>query len=600
MVPSMKMIVTMIVAAALFVSTSAYEQFHLSLTGDPSQMAVMFVSAINETSTTAGPPVLLFGPAGKPLSQHANVTTHTYTGGTTPPWHGLIHTATMTGLQSGAEYTYQIQGEDTQHRYYAARPATYEGPVTFATWGDMGTSPVQGGAALNDHVVASLVEGPPGASEDRPDVVILQGDIAYDKGDPIIWDNFFRQVEGFASRVPLMTCPGNEDHADNFSSYRNRLHLPGQEHGATEAPWWYSFEIGAHVHVASITVEQSHDGGAGGYWNGTAQFAWLERDLAAAAARNPRPWIVALGHRPLYCSSSDYYDCEMWGPRAREALEPLFCKYGVDMYLSGHVHSYERTYPVCHGYYTAKNYSDAQAPTHVMVGSGGAGLTHHWKRGPPPAWSAKRIIDYGVGLVTANATALRFRFARTGQNGTRLYPSTKGYVIADEFTLRRGPGARARVVPAVDVRGTRDIPTHTPTVSPTGCVTNHHGAGWASSNCDAVGTGAFFFMVVGIPVIALLLAYFYRLCRPRVVTLKQGDQVAVYWRSESEWFRGAIENVNLKENTCAVRYDDGDYDPVVAVDDATFVKLDDVSRKPPSSQVASYQYQQLGSAAALD
>ena len=38
------------------------------------------------------------------------------------------------------------------------------------------------------------------------------------------------------------------------------------------------------------------------------QYEWLVADLEAAnrrANRSKRPWIVLLGHRPMYCSGAD-------------------------------------------------------------------------------------------------------------------------------------------------------------------------------------------------------------------------------------------------------------------------------------------------------
>ena len=148
------------------------------------------------------------------------------------------------------------------------------------------------------------------------------------------------------------------------------------------------------------------------------------------------------------------------------------------------------------------------------------------------------------------------------------------------------------------------IPTHSPTVSPTGCVTNHHGSGWASSNCSAVGVGGFFFMTIGIPVLGLILAYFWRLYHPRTVVLKKGDRVAVFWRSEGEWYRGSISEVDVEQRTSSVHYDDGDVDPAVDVNADSFVKLGEGGASPgrgaPSPGSTSYQYQELASPAALD
>ena len=46
-----------------------------------------------------------------------------------------------------------------------------------------------------------------------------------------------------------------------------------------------------------------------------------------------------LGHRPMYQGKSINTEFQA-------AMENLFNKYGVDIYFSGHVHSYERDYPV--------------------------------------------------------------------------------------------------------------------------------------------------------------------------------------------------------------------------------------------------------------
>lgn len=54
-----------------------------------------------------------------------------------------------------------------------------------------------------------------------------------------------------------------------------------------------------------------------------------------------------MGHRPFYCSTSDAYDCEENGPtKLAPALEGLFVKHGVDIGLYGHLHNYERAWPV--------------------------------------------------------------------------------------------------------------------------------------------------------------------------------------------------------------------------------------------------------------
>jgi len=77
------------------------------------------------------------------------------------------------------------------------------------------------------------------------------------------------------------------------------------------------------------------------------QLNWLEEDLKSVD-RSKTPWIIAMGHKAWYMSRWEQIG-ELEKPQTNwPALEPLFCKYGVELYLSGHVHLYQRFYPL-HG-----------------------------------------------------------------------------------------------------------------------------------------------------------------------------------------------------------------------------------------------------------
>lgn len=67
-----------------------------------------------------------------------------------------------------------------------------------------------------------------------------------------------------------------------------------------------------------------------------------------------RPWIVTFGHRPMYCSNDNDNDCTHSETLTRVGLpfthffglEDLFYKYGVDVEIWAHEHSYERLWPI--------------------------------------------------------------------------------------------------------------------------------------------------------------------------------------------------------------------------------------------------------------
>ncbi|KOB79410.1 Purple acid phosphatase [Operophtera brumata] len=139
------------------------------------------------------------------------------------------------------------------------------------------------------------------------DVILHVGDFAYDmdSDNARVGDQFMRQITPLAASVPYMTCPGNHEQAYNFSNYASRFSMPGHD-----SSLFYSFNLGP-VHFVSISTEVYYflQYGAKLIAN---QYEWLENDLATANLpenRSKRPWIVIMGHRPMYCSDLHDGDC---------------------------------------------------------------------------------------------------------------------------------------------------------------------------------------------------------------------------------------------------------------------------------------------------
>lgn len=191
-----------------------------------------------------------------------------------------------------------------------------------------------------------------------------------------------------------------------------------------------------------------------------AQLTWLEEDLRNANEnRADVPWIVAMSHFPLYCSNcpapghepgawwdSEY--CEYVGhdescvvPSTYVDLsstpsgdgrnvssspgnddmvpdfEPLFMKYGVDVYASGHIHDYEFIYPVYNNKAVQKNFTNPLAPVHLVTGNGGppSASSFHGFKDWSYVHSEKDIGTWPNGLgsytrMTAyNSSSMRFQ-----------------------------------------------------------------------------------------------------------------------------------------------------------------------------------------------
>ena len=152
-------------------------------------------------------------------------------------------------------------------------------------------------------------------------------------------------LQNFSAYVPYMISHGNHESGFNFAHVTEFFRSQPSNTGtiATGASpsspnnWWFSWNYGL-VHFVTISTEVFSD-------HPTLvprMLAWLETDLEAANAnRTLAPWIIVHGHRPCYCSCDG--DCDGGATEVRLGLEPLLYKYGVEFFIVGHEHNYERS-----------------------------------------------------------------------------------------------------------------------------------------------------------------------------------------------------------------------------------------------------------------
>ena len=212
---------------------------------------------------------------------------------------------------------------------------------------------------------------------------------------------------------PAQELPPDLKHDANASHYVNMLGrtMPGFSNGS-----YYSADIGL-VHLVFLSSEVLVLGPYGGV-TAAMQMAWLEADLAAVD-RERTPWVVAVHHRPFYCSNANSW-CGpgAWQANAvRLAFEEPFLRFGVDVVLEAHEHSVEYTWPVRGGAATAFDYNRPRAPVHIVAGVAGCNETDGECLNPmgPAAgnWSRVRLagdpIQYGYSrFVATNASSFHF------------------------------------------------------------------------------------------------------------------------------------------------------------------------------------------------
>ncbi len=174
----------------------------------------------------------------------------------------------------------------------------------------------------------------------------------------------------------------------NFSNYDNRFSMVSGGSGEHNNHF-YSINIG-YAHVVFFSTEFYYSTQNG--WDQIQrQYEWLENDLKEANKpenRVHRPWILTMGHRPLYCAKVGDDSChESFFERSfirnglhfkntgdiKYGLEQLFYKYGVDVQFYGHEHYYHRMFPIYNNKIfsgTKSNpYENPKAPIHIISGS---------------------------------------------------------------------------------------------------------------------------------------------------------------------------------------------------------------------------------------
>ncbi len=222
-------------------------------------------------------------------------------------------------------------GQSAAPKPVATSPARSAPLLRIAALGDVGAGD-KNQRAVGDAMVRYH-------QRDRLARVLLLGDNIYNQGEIEKVGEAFEKpyAELLKQNVPFSACLGNHDiRSANGAGQLNysRYGIKGR---------YYTFEENSVAFFALDTNSNAD-------W--TTQLSWLEKELKASKAT----WKVVFGHHPIY--SAGHYGNT---PEFIKTLAPLFKRYGVNLYLNGHEHNYERTKPI-------------DGTTYIVTGIGGATL----------------------------------------------------------------------------------------------------------------------------------------------------------------------------------------------------------------------------------
>jgi predicted phosphodiesterase len=275
-----------------------------------------------------------------------------------------VYSAALNGLVPGSSFQYRILKDGKVVFASDARaPKSADQPYRVVVFGDIGAGTPEQKTIANRAYVS------------KPDLVVVPGDIVYEYGLVSEYDKNFFPVynadQADASGVPLMrsvpmvTVPGNHDidnrnldkYPDGLAYYffwDQPLNGPlGVEGGpivpaltATDAnrkPFLaaagdayprmanYSFDYG-NTHWTVLDSNPYVD------WTDKSLHDWVAKDLAAASGAT---WRFVTFHHPGFNSSNEHYE-----QQHMRLLSPIFEAGKVDIVFNGHLHNYQRSFPL--------------------------------------------------------------------------------------------------------------------------------------------------------------------------------------------------------------------------------------------------------------
>jgi Calcineurin-like phosphoesterase len=196
-----------------------------------------------------------------------------------------------------------------------------------------------------------------------PERALALGDYSY-VSTATCWLNKISSIKSI-----MKIAIGNHEDAsgEGFSKYMSTF-------GLTKP--YYSFNY-QNVHVLVMATDSN-------FKSGSAQYNFVKNDLQNAKNNANIKWIVVVLHKVMYtskntCSSSSCSSSGSTAQSLRSTYHKIFDQNNVDIVFQGHVHNYQRSFPVKYSggstptitSTSSTNYNDPAGEIFVTVGTGG-------------------------------------------------------------------------------------------------------------------------------------------------------------------------------------------------------------------------------------
>ena len=275
-----------------------------------------------------------------------------------------LYTVKLLNLEPGKVFYYQvIKNQNTVFSSEGKALKAVNQPYRFIAFGDIGANKrEQKDIAMQ-------------AFKSRPDFVAVTGDIVYNRGLISEYDSKFWPIYNaekpdsngvpMMASIPFVSSPGNHDIETRdlnrypealayYMFWSQPLNGPTKEEGSALVPKLIANEENRSSFLKSAGSKYpamanfSFDYGNAHWtildsnpyvdWTNKEILDWVEKDLASAKNST---WHFVMFHHPGFNSSRAHYE-----QQHMRLLSPIFEKGNVDVVFNGHVHNYQRSYPL--------------------------------------------------------------------------------------------------------------------------------------------------------------------------------------------------------------------------------------------------------------
>lgn len=315
-----------------------------------------------------------------------------------------FHSAVFSGLKPNTLYGYRVGDGKTWSEWFHFRTGNDKpAPFSFLYFGD----------AQND-IKSLWSRCVRQAYSTMPDVDFLlhAGDLVNIPARDEEWGEWFYAAGWINGMKSNVLTPGNHEYTRTSSGERGleahwrpsfTLHENGPK-GLEETVYYFDYQGVRFISLntqAMLNDSTSID----------IQKNWLENLLKD----NPNRWTIITHHHPIYSTAMGRDNADI-----RDALQPLYEKYHVDLVLQGHDHTYGRGYNLAYG-----NSHFDKGPIYVVSVSGPKMYNLNFDEWLERVASNTQLYQ----LISLDGKNLEYKaYTATGQlyDGFRLIKSKKG------------------------------------------------------------------------------------------------------------------------------------------------------------------------------